>query len=408
LTTEIIGMVGTKEVSESRGSFDGPPVDPGYLARFAQAHEAAGFDRVLIGYHATGPDGFAVAAHVLNATTRLKVLIAHRPGFVAPTLVARKLATLDQLTGGGRVAIHHITGGDELDQKRDGDFADHDRRYARTAEFMGLLRRELTATEPFDHDGEFYRVRGAYSYVKPATADAIPLYFGGASPAAISVGAQHADVYMLWGEPVAQIAERVAGIRAEAARHGRTVRFSLSVRPIVGQTEEAAWQRAEEIRAATETRVAGTRGPQIQGTHVQRTHVQGTQAQGTPAQGIQVPDTPGPARRLFGFRESSSVGSERLQQQAAEREVYDERLWYGVTRLTGPGGNSTALVGTAAQVAGALMAYRRVGVDTVLIRGFDPLDDVVEWGRELVPLLREEAARTPVGAPGAAEGALTA
>jgi alkanesulfonate monooxygenase len=393
LTTEIIGMVGTKEVSESRGSFDGPPVDPGYLARFAQAHEAAGFDRVLIGYHATGPDGFAVAAHVLNATTRLKVLIAHRPGFAAPTLVARKLATLDQLTGGGRVAIHHITGGDELDQKRDGDFADHDRRYARTAEFMGLLRRELTAGEPFDHDGEFYQVRGAYSYVKPATADGIPLYFGGASPAAISVGAQHADVYMLWGEPVAQIAGRIAGIRAEAARHGRTVRFSLSVRPIVGQTEEAAWRRAEEIRVATEQRVGGTRGAPAQGTQVQ---------------GIQVPDTPGPARRLFGFRESSSVGSERLQQQAAEREVYDGRLWYGVTRLTGPGGNSTALVGTARQVAEALMAYRRVGVDTVLIRGFDPLDDVVEWGRELVPLLREEAARTPVGEPDAAAGALTA
>ena len=385
-------MVGTKEVSESRGSFDGPPVDPGYLARFAQAHEAAGFDRVLIGYHATGPDGFAVAAHVLNATTRLKVLIAHRPGFVAPTLVARKLATLDQLTGGGRVAIHHITGGDELDQKRDGDFADHDRRYARTAEFMGLLRRELTATEPFDHDGEFYRVRGAYSYVQPATADAIPLYFGGASPAAISVGAQHADVYMLWGEPVAQIAERVAGIRAQAARHGRTVRFSLSVRPIVAATEEAAWQRAEQIRAATETRVAGTRGPGPRNTGA-----------GHPGSG-----QPGTARRLFGFRESSSVGSERLQQQAAEREVYDDRLWYGVTRLTGPGGNSTALVGTAAQVADALMAYRRVGVDTVLIRGFDPLDDVVEWGRELVPLLREEAARTPVGEPDAAEGALTA
>ena len=273
LTTEIIGMVGTREISESRGSFDGPPVDPGYLARFAQAHEAAGFDRVLIGYHATGPDGFAVAAHVLNATTRLKVLIAHRPGFVAPTLVARKLATLDQLTGGGRVAIHHITGGDELDQKRDGDFADHDRRYARTAEFMGLLRRELTAAEPFDHDGEFYRVRGAFSYVKPATADGIPLYFGGASPAAISVGAEHADVYMLWGEPVAQIAERIAGIRAEAARHGRTVRFSLSVRPIVGQTEEAAWRRAEEIRAATEQRVAGSGGRAGPGTR----------APGTPA-----------------------------------------------------------------------------------------------------------------------------
>jgi alkanesulfonate monooxygenase len=195
---------------------------------------------------------------------------------------------------------------------------------------------------------------------------------------------------MLWGEPVAQIAERVAGIRAEAARHGRTVRFSLSVRPIVASTEEAAWQRAEQIRAATEDRAGGTPG------------------RGSQVQGIQVPDTPGPARRMFGFRESSSVGSERLQRQAAEREVYDDRLWYGVTRLTGPGGNSTALVGTAPQVAGALMAYRRVGVDTVLIRGFDPLDDVVEWGRELVPLLREQAARTPVGAPGPAQGALSA
>jgi alkanesulfonate monooxygenase len=198
---------------------------------------------------------------------------------------------------------------------------------------------------------------------------------------------------MLWGEPVAQIAERIAGIRAEAARHGRAVRFSLSVRPIVGQTEDAAWQRAGQIRAATEERVAGAGAGKARGTQVQ---------------GIQVPDTPGPARRLFGFRESSSVGSERLQQQAAEREVYDDRLWYGVTRLTGPGGNSTALVGTARQVADALMAYRRVGVDAVLIRGFDPLDDVVEWGRELVPLLREEAARTPVGAAGAAESARSA
>jgi alkanesulfonate monooxygenase len=114
MSIEIIGMVGTKEVSESRGSLDGPQVDAGYLARFAQAHENAGFDRVLIGYGATSPDGFAVAAHVLYSTSTVKVLIAHRPGFVAPTLVARKLATLDQLTGGGRVAIHHITGGDEL------------------------------------------------------------------------------------------------------------------------------------------------------------------------------------------------------------------------------------------------------------------------------------------------------
>ena len=300
---------------------------------------------MLIGYHASGPDGFAVAAHVLNATTRLKVLIAHRPGFVAPTLVVRKLATLDQLTGGGRVAIHHITGGDELDQKRDGDFADHDRRYARTAEFMGLLRRELTAAGPFDHDGEFYRVRGAFSYVKPATADGIPLYFGGASPAAISVGAEHADVYMLWGEPVAQIAERIAGIRAEAARHGRTVRFSLSVRPIVGQTEEAAWQRAGQIRAATQERAGGA------------------EARGSQVQGVQVPDRPGPGppavplRRILlgrlgaapaaggrarGVRRPALVRRDPADRAGRELhgagDLHDRALWTATARASGAEG----------------------------------------------------------------------
>ena len=369
MSIEIIGMVATQDGSESRAAPAGPAVDPGYLTRFAQAHEAAGFDRVLIGYHATGPDGFAVAAHVLAVTTRLKVLIAHRPGFVAPTLVARKLATLDALTGGGRVAIHHISGGDEADQQRDGDFLGHDRRYARTAEFMSVLRRELTATGPFDHDGEFYRVRGAFSDVRPVTAAGIPLYFGGASPAAVAVGAEHADVYMLWGEPVAQIADRIDRIRAAAAGYGRTVRFSLSVRPIVAATEDAAWARAEQIQRLTAERVADAGGAQVQGVM-----------------------TPG---RAAGPGMSSSIGSARLQEQAAERDVHDERLWFGVTRLTGPGGNSSALVGTPAQVAGSLLAYRRAGVDAVLIRGFDPLEDVVDWGRELVPLLRAQTGIPP-------------
>jgi alkanesulfonate monooxygenase len=196
------------------------------------------------------------------------------------------------------------------------------------------------------------------------------------------VGAEHADVYMLWGEPVTQVADRVAQIRSAAARHGRIVRFSLSVRPIVADTDEAAWRRAEQIRAATARRVADAKTAQVQGVHV-------------PTRGA----------RLFGFRESSSVGSERLQRQAAERDIHDERLWFGVTKLTGPGGNSTALVGTPRQVADALTAYRRVGVDTVLIRGFDPLDDVVDWGAKLVPLLRERAASTPVGTGAAAVSA---
>lgn len=352
---EILGMVGTKEASETFGSFDSPAVDPDYLTRFARAHEDAGFDRVLIGYHGTAPDGFAVASHVLYHTTALKVLIAHRPGFVAPTLVARKLATLDQLTGGGRVAIHHISGGDELDQKRDGDHVDHDARYRRTAEFMALLRRTWESETPFDHAGEFYRTEGSFSSVRPATPAGIPLYFGGASPASVDVGAAHADVYMLWGEPLADTAARVERIRAAATRHGRTIRFSLSVRPIVADTEDEAWALAERIRADTAARVHG-RGDGL----------------------------------IRGFAQSTSVGSQRLIDQGARQEVHDERLWYGVTNLVGPSGNSTALVGTADQVADALLRYRDIGVGAFLIRGFDPLNDVRLWGERLVPLLREK------------------
>ncbi|MCT9930331.1 LLM class flavin-dependent oxidoreductase [Planotetraspora sp. A-T 1434] len=363
MSIEVLGMVATNDISETHGRVEGSPVDAAYLTRFARAHEEAGFDRVLIGYGATGPDGFAVAASVLHATERLKVLIAHRPGFVQPTLVARKLATLENLTGAGRVAIHHITGGDELDQRRDGDYLDHDDRYSRTAEFMSVLRRALTFERPFDHEGAFYRFQGAFSSVRPY--GEVPLYFGGASPAAVRVGAEHADVYMLWGEPLAQIAERIAAVREEAARHGRTVRFSLSTRPIVAPTEKEAWDRAERIRASTAERVGA-----------------GKWGQG------------------FG-RESTSVGSARLQEQGAHGDVHDERLWYGVTNLTGPGGNSTAVVGTPEQVAEALLKYYDLGVTTFLIRGFDPLDDVVEWGGGLVPLLRAGAAerrRVTVGA----------
>src|SRR5678815_3759554 len=141
---------------------------------------------------------------------------AARP-FVAPTLAARKAATLDRISG-GRVSLHIITGGSDLDQGRDGDFVDHDTRYRRTDEYLTVMRRMWTEERPFDHAGEFYRVIKAASDVKPLQRPSIPLYFGGASEAARRIGARHCDVYMLWGEPLAAIRERIATVRAAAAR----------------------------------------------------------------------------------------------------------------------------------------------------------------------------------------------
>lgn len=369
---ELLGMIATTPGSESL-AVTGPVIDPGYVREFSRAHEEAGFDRVLIGYSASSPDGFAVAAAALHATERLKVLIAHRPGFVAPTIVARKLATLDHLTGGGRVAIHHITGGSEADQRRDGDYSEKADRYRRTGEFIDVLRRTLSSEKPFDYEGEFYRVEGAYSAVKPATDAGIPIFFGGLSEGAVEVGARGADVYMLFGEPLADVAAHIRTIRAAAAKAGRTVEFSLSTRPIVAATEAEAWAKADRIYAEAEARLAAKDSG----------------------------DTLSFARPLQ--REQNAVSADRLQQHAARGDVHDERLWLGITRLTGPSGNSTAPVGTPQQVAEALLKYYDLGVTRFLIRGFDPLGDVREWGDELVPALRE-GARLRDEARAAAEG----
>lgn len=357
---ELLGMIATIAGSEA-AAVTGPAVDPAYVREFSKAHEDAGFDRVLIGYSASSPDGFAVASAALHATERLKVLIAHRPGFVPPTIVARKLATLDHLTGGGRVAIHHITGGSEADQRRDGDYSEKADRYRRTGEFIDVLRRTLTEPAPFDHDGEFYRFEGAYSGVKPATEAGIPIFFGGLSDGAVEVGAKAADVYMLFGEPLADVAEHIRTIRAAAAAEGRSIEFSLSTRPIIAATEEEAWAKADAIYARTDALL----------------------------QSAQNGSTLAFAKPLH--PEKTATSADRLQQHAKRGDVHDERLWLGITRLTGPSGNSTAPVGTPAQVAEALLKYYDLGVTRFLIRGFDPLGDVRDWGKELVPLLREGA-----------------
>ena len=361
----IVGMIGvTREAAATSGatlSVFGGGINPGaevpagvdgdYILEFAQVHEEAGFDMVLTGYSSSTPDGFEVAGYAAAHTTRLGYLIAHRPGFVAPTLAARKAATLDQLTG-GRIALHIISGGSDVEQERDGDFLDHDARYRRTDEYLDLLRRTWTATEPFDYEGEFYRLRGAASQVHCYQRPHVPLFFGGASDIALEVGSRRADVFALWGEPRAAIKERVADIRRRAAARGRDIGFSLSVRPILADTEAGAWRRAEAILARV------------------REATQGSIVPGQPA-------------RL------QSVGSRRLLDFAAQGDLHDERLWMPVAAASGAAGSTTCLVGTPRQVAESLLAYYNLGCTTFIIRGFDPLLDAREYGRELIPRLRE-------------------
>lgn len=359
MPVEFIGLIATQHASETHG-LQGPFVDPDYVARFARAHEQSGFDRVLIGYSSASPDGLQVAAYAAAQTERLGFLIAHRPGFVAPTVAARAFATLDQFSR-GRVALHTISGGSDAEQRRDGDHVDKQGRYRRSREFLQIVKRAWTETEPFSYDGEFYALEDFVSHVRPHQQPRIPVYFGGSSPIAYEVGGAEADVFALFAQPVGQIVEEIEAVHAAAAAAGRDTppRVSVSFRPITAATDALAWERAHRILESTQARIAS--GEAIRGWRRPR---------------------PGP----------SSTGSQRQLDAAAQAERHGRALWTAISKATGAPGNSTALVGDPETVAQALLEYVDAGVSTLLIRGFDPYDDAVAY-RDVIDIVRHEVAR---------------
>ncbi len=365
MPVEFIGVIGNHNSSEIIPR-SGPVVDPDYIGTVAKAHEYAGFDRALLAFHADAPDPLVVGQYAASVTERLGVFIAYRPGFTAPTVLARQFATLDHLSK-GRVSFNVITGGEQRELARDGNqVANKDERYARTNEFLDIVRLEWTRRDPFTYTGKYYQVENAVSLVKPYNERNIDVYVAGASDAAVEVAGRHADIFALWGETYEQVRELTGRVSAAAARHGRRPEFSLSFRPILADTEEAAWAMAD--------------------AYLER------------------------AKALFdrtGFRrgaeEPANEGSRRLLAAAAKGPRFDKRLWTAMAQLTGAKGNSTSLVGTPDQVAEALLDYYDLGVRTFLIRGFDPLPDVLTYGRDLIPRVRALVAERERAQAAAAE-----
>ena len=352
MPVEIIGWIAPRVSSELIPSV-GRPFDPDVIDETARIHEAADFDRVLVGYFSDAPDGFLVAARASVETTNLKFLLAHRPGFVSPTLAARKLATLDQLTA-GRLAVHLIAGGSDIDQAKDGDFADHSSRYRRMHEYVKVLRKSWTENHPFDHEGEFYRVNQSYSDIRCLQNPHIPIYGGGGSEAAIQALAASVNVFMLWGEPLSQTRAFISKVRNYART--RPVGFSVSTRPILARTDAEAWDRAHTIYDQIAERLGDRK-----------------------------------------TRQPQNEASKRLLHLASDKEIYDSCLWTRLAELTGAPGNSTALVGSPDTVAKALFEYYRIGATSLLIRGYDPLSDASNYGEDLIPRVRRLVARADAG-----------
>ncbi|GAA3881014.1 LLM class flavin-dependent oxidoreductase [Saccharothrix violaceirubra] len=324
----------------------GPDID--YLAAVASAAEVNGFTGVLTPTGTWCEDAWLSTAALLARTSRLKFLVAFRPGAVSPTLAAQMAATYQRISR-GRLLLNVVTGGDAIEQRRFGDWLDHDQRYARTDEFLRVVR-SVWGGEPVDFTGEHYRIAGA---TLPAPPDPIPpVYFGGSSDAALPVAARHADVYLTWGEPPADVAAKIARVRALT---DRPVRFGVRLHTISRDTSEEAWREAGRLLAALDPRRV-------------------REAQ----------------ERLAA---SESVGQQRMVALHGGAFDGDPRglevhpaLWAGIGLVRG--GAGTALVGSHAEVADLIAEYHAHGVDEFVLSGYPHLEEAYWFGEGVHPELR--------------------
>ena len=358
MPVQFLGMGATNDGSETHPR-SGASFDKQYTLRLARAHEQTGWDRVLTAYGSGLPDPAQAAAYIASNVESLELLLAHRPNLSIPTVAAKTVATLDQISD-GRLTVHVITGGNDHEQQREGDYLTKDDRYSRTQEYIQILKRAWTSHEPFDHDGAHYRFADFVSDVFPVQQPRPLISFGGSSPAAYAAGGAEADIYCLWGEPLAETAQQIESVKAAAKAAGRTdvPKIQVAFRPIIAPTEELAWEKAHRTLDRIKARKAGT-----------------------------------PLSRRHPLTNPQNAGSQRLLAVADRGERHDRALWTPTPAETGGAGNSTALVGTPETVARALLDYYDLGVEILSARGYDLLDDAIDFGRQVIPIVREEVAK---------------
>ncbi|RZI63323.1 MAG: LLM class flavin-dependent oxidoreductase, partial [Variovorax sp.] len=222
------------------------PVDLAYLQQIAGAADRLGYEGVLIPTGRSCEDPWVIASSLIGATSTLKFLVAVRPGLHQPSLAARMAATFDRLSG-GRVLVNLVTGGDQAELEGDGVFLDHASRYEQSAEFIRIWREIIARShdgQSFDYEGKHLSVKGAKLLFPPTQRPYPPVWFGGSSEAAHELAAEQVDTYLTWGEPPAEVAKKIADVKARAARKGRDVKFGIRLHVIVRETDDAAWQAA--------------------------------------------------------------------------------------------------------------------------------------------------------------------
>ncbi len=321
-----------------------------YLRQIAQAVDHLGFAGALLPTGRGCEDAWVVASSLINATQRMRFLVAVRPGLMSPSLAARMASTFDRLSE-GRLWINVVTGGDPVELAGDGIHLDHDARYAITDEFLTVWR-GLARGEEVNFEGQHIQVRGGQLTLPPLQQPYPPLYFGGSSPVAHQIAARHADVYLSWGEPPALLAEKIADVRQRAAALGRTLRFGMRLHIIVRETEGEAWDAANElIRYVDDATIAAARQT------LARYDSQGQQ-------------------RMLGLYNGDRSSLE-----------ISPNLWAGVGLVRS--GAGTALVGDPDTVVARMREYAELGIDTFIFSGYPHLEEAYRVAELIFPRLPE-------------------
>jgi alkanesulfonate monooxygenase len=343
------------------------PPDNAYLRDVAVAADRLGFGGVLIPTGANCEDSWITAASIAPFTEQLKFLVAIRPGVASPAFYARQTAALDRLSK-GRALLNIVVGGNPAELAGDGIFLPHDERYDHAREFFDVWQK-LIAGERVNYEGRYIVSKGARLNFPPVQKSP-PLYFGGSSDAAIAFAGERVETYLSWGEPPAQVAEKIERVREAASRNGRTVRFGIRLHFIVRETDSEAWAAADRLISRLDD-----------ATIIE-------------------------AQAKFA-RDSDSVGQRRmvaLHNGRRDKLEVSPNLWAGVGLVRG--GAGTALVGSPDTVAERIREYQALGIDTIVGSGYPHLEEAFKVGELLFPKLglgRHAAAAINRDEPGNAE-----
>lgn len=319
-----------------------------YLRQVAQAADDLGYYGVLLPTGRSCEDSWVIASAIAPHTENLKYLVAARPGLTSVTVAARMAATLDRVSN-GRLLINVVTGGDPIENKGDGLFLGHSERYEVTQEFLDIFKR-LIAGETVNYAGKHITVEDARVLFPATQPGGLPLYFGGSSPAGIEVAASTVDKYLTWGEPPADVAEKVKHVRAVARAKGRELTFGIRLHVIVRETNEEAWRAANKLISYVSD------------------------------------DTIAAAQKIFARMDS--VGQQRMSSlHGGDRNKLEvsPNLWAGVGLVRG--GAGTALVGDPETVAARIKEYIDIGVDTFILSGYPHLEEAYRFAELVFPLL---------------------